>query len=231
MQCLDSLVRWLHLDDNQEVRTMCQQSVEAIVLNVSSGKVMKVRWNASYAAGGILKTQHLFAKDREQRNKLFRALMPAMEECPNFKVRINAALALTSVSDRDNFGPMFIEVTVTTVRSLESALTNVEDVDEVQHRTDLIDQLCTTFAHMISLATVKDIIVLEEVLVEYADALSDTMRSVLIRVSPEKASVFVEAKRNLLAVTAPGTTSSPKEATGERLIFSIFPVAMPLWKA
>jgi hypothetical protein len=50
-------------------------------------KVMKVRWNACYAAGGILKTTLLFASDNSgQRLAIIEALLPLVENFQNFKV-------------------------------------------------------------------------------------------------------------------------------------------------
>lgn len=197
LQCLDAMTKWIQLGDFKEVGDMFKNAVNAIVINVSSGKVMKVRWNACYAAGGILKTRHLLPSNDELRKSLVKALVGALESCPNYKVRINSSLALTCVSDRDSFGDEFCPTTCAVVRSLESAVTNVDDVEEVQHRTDLIDQLCATYACLLSIATSKDISILSEKLVEYAELLKDTIRSVLLRISPEKTTVFVEAKRHL----------------------------------
>ena len=115
------------------------------------------------------------------------------------QVRINSALALTCIKSRDQFGPeQFTSSCVSTCKALESSLTNVEDADEIQHRTELIDQLCLTFSHLVALSDDQDFARLEESLGDYADLLESTMKTVMLRISPEKATGFVNARRKLL---------------------------------
>lgn len=194
LQCLNAMTKFVGLDEFQEVDCLCEKAVDAISVNISTGKVMKVRWNACYAAGGVLKTTIV---SRSSQHKLIQAILPVMESCPNYKVRINAALATASVPQRDLYGDLFVPSVVAVVRSLEAAVTNIEDSEEIQHRTDLIDQLCATYAHLMSLATLEDISSLDVKLAEYTDLLSESMRSALLRISPEKTSVFVTATRHV----------------------------------
>ena len=59
------------------------------------------------------------------------------------------------------------------------------------------------------LTTPEDVYQLETQLVEYTDdLLSETMRSALLRISPEKTTVFVEAKRHMSEVMSVSTKSS-----------------------
>jgi hypothetical protein len=188
------MTKFVGLDGFQEVDELCEKAVDAIVLNIASGKVMKVRWNACYAAGGVLKTT---ISPHDSRFKLIQAILPVMEACPNYKVRINAALALTSVQDRPTFQDLFVSAAVAVIKSLEAAVTNVEDTEEIQHRNDLIDQLCITYAHLISISTQADITEMNARLLDQQDLIGECMRSALLRISPEKTSVFVEAKRHI----------------------------------
>ena len=63
------------------------------------------------------------------------------------------------------------------------------------------------------LTTPEDVYQLETQLVEYTDdLLSETMRSALLRISPEKTTVFVEAKRHMsevMSVSTKSNTSTP----------------------
>ena len=216
------MTKWVQLNDFQEVEDICSSAVDAIVMNVSSGKVMKVRWNACYAAGGILRTRNLF-RSESFNDKLIEALIPVIEECPNYKVRINASLALMSVPTREAFDNHFSKAVVTIAKAMESTVTSFDEVEEVQvllrklihekerliyvffsflqHRTELIDQLCLTYAYLLSMATSEDVFLLESQLIGYVDLMAETMKSVLLRISPEKTTVFVEAKRHLTSET------------------------------
>ena len=66
---------------------------------------------------------------------MIQALIPVIENCTNFKVRINASLSLTSVSSRVAFGEDYLRAALTIVKAMESAYQTEADVDEVQHRT------------------------------------------------------------------------------------------------
>ena len=92
--------------------------------------------NACYAAGGILRTQGVFTSN-ECHSLLIQALIPVIENCTNFKVRINASLSLTSVSSRVAFGEDYLRAALTIVKAMESAYQTEADVDEVQHRTGI----------------------------------------------------------------------------------------------
>ena len=59
------------------------------------------------------------------------------------------------------------------------------------------------------LTTPEDVYQLETQLVEYTDdLLSETMRSALLRISPEKTTVFVEAKRHMSEVVSTKSSTS-----------------------
>lgn len=195
------MTKFIDLSDFKEVDELCEKAIDGILVNISGGKVMKVRWNACYAAGGVLKTKLV---SQTSLDKIIKVLIPVMESCPNYKVRINAALALASVQDRLTFGSLYSASALSVIKSLEGAVTNVEDSDEIQHRTDLIDQLCATYAYLITLATPDDISHLEASMSEYIDLIHETIRSSLLRISPEKATVFIEAKRHSMSVTKDG---------------------------
>lgn len=197
------MTKFVDLSDFKEVDELCEKAIDGILVNISSGKVMKVRWNACYAAGGVLKTNLL---SQAAIDKIIKVLIPVMESCPNYKVRINAALALASVQDRPTFGSLYPASALSVIKSLESAVTNVEDSDEIQHRTDLIDQLCATYAYLITLAAQDDLSQLEGSLSEYIDLIHENVRSALLRISPEKATVFIEAKHHSMSLRKEGKT-------------------------
>ena len=61
--------------------------------------------------------------------------------------------------------------------------------------------MCLTYAYLLSMATSEDVFLLESQLIGYVDLMAETMKSVLLRISPEKTTVFVEAKRHLTSET------------------------------
>ena len=113
-------------------------------------------------------------------------------------MRISAAFALTCVKSRQVFGERFQEACLITVRALDT-IHDVNEEEEVQHRADLVDQLCLTFCHLLSLADSKDLNSLNKNLAENysTDTLENSLRIVALRISPEKASTMIAVKRQL----------------------------------
>lgn len=211
LQCMDFMMvsadhgnSSMFSSEDPLVMSLIGEAVSAVALNITTGKVMKIRWNACYAAGGILKTSALFRDDPKHRWTLIEALLPIIGDFPNFKVRINGALALACVPSRTLFGSLYVDSCVAVVRSLESARSDVEEADEIQHKLDLVDQLCLTFAHLVSLVDGKDLKELDRIMGDYADLMTESMRSVALRISPEKASAFIETQRHLQAISGEG---------------------------
>ena len=113
-------------------------------------------------------------------------------------MRISAAYAFACVQSKHVFGERFHEVCFTMVRALDT-VHDVNEEEEVQHRADLVDQLCLTFCHLLSLADPKDLGKLDKILTEdYSmDTLENSLRVVFLRISPEKSSIMISVKRQV----------------------------------
>ena len=213
LQCLDGMSKFICIEEYPEVSDLCREAVHAIAKNISCGKVMKVRWNACYAASLLLKAKDELICSNQSRLDIIQAILPVMQSCPNYKVRINGALALMSIDQRSVFSTLYCSTVKSVVNSLESAVSNLEDSDEIQHRSDLIDQLCSTYAHLLCLIESEDFRHLSNELAEDVDMLTDAFKSALLRISPEKTGVFVEAQRRINSL----------EKGHEKVPHSIFP--------
>lgn len=44
------MTKFVSLESFKEVGELCDKAVDAIVVNIETGKVMKVRWNACYVS-------------------------------------------------------------------------------------------------------------------------------------------------------------------------------------
>lgn len=66
--------------------------------------------------------------------------MELVVNCKNFKVRINAALALSSPNERSAYGHFYIPVWTSLLKALENSQ-NMDDFTEYKHRDNLVDQV------------------------------------------------------------------------------------------
>ena len=105
---------------------------------------------------------------------------------------------MSCVKSRQVFGAQFCNVCLAMVRGLDT-VHDVSDEEEVQHRADLVDQLCITFCHLLSVADLKDLEELNRSLVEnYSiDTLKQSLKTVALRISPEKASTMISVRLQL----------------------------------
>ncbi|KAL3856514.1 hypothetical protein ACJMK2_011262 [Sinanodonta woodiana] len=158
------------------------EGIKALVKNIGSG-AMKVRWNACYATSNIFKNRDLPHGSVSWTSDILNALCCAVKECKNFKVRINAALGLTSLEERSQFGSVqiFSAVWSNLITALKAA-GEITDFAEYRYRDNLIDQVCAALVHMMSLLTPDDLICLHasverdgDFLMEYLEKYRTTM--------------------------------------------------------
>ena len=99
---------------------------------------------------------------------------------------------------RHIYGEKFQDICLTVVRALDT-VHDVSEEEEAQHRADLVDQLCLTFCHLLSFADSRDLDSLDRILVENysTDTLERSLRTVTLRISPEKATTIISVKRQI----------------------------------
>lgn len=86
---------------------------------------------------------------------VFQALLTAVAQQENFKVRISAATALRVSQTRSAFGSFFQSALRATVDALETA-SDLKDVTEFRYKEQLETQLSFTLVHLIHIATEED---------------------------------------------------------------------------
>ncbi|KAJ3392286.1 HEAT repeat-containing protein 6 [Entophlyctis sp. JEL0112] len=121
------------------------EEILAIVHNISSGP-FKVRWNACHAASNLFNSEAFHAVYSPAMTNIMDSLIDALTgvltASKNYKVRINAAMALGSCDTLDVFGSRL----GTVVEAVESALTSVDDLGgtefgEYRYKSELEAQL------------------------------------------------------------------------------------------
>lgn len=172
------------------------EGVSAVIKCCMTGTNMKLRWNSCYAVGKALKLAKFPINDYIQKDSLFSSLTDLILSFPNFKVRINAALALSCINTREGYHNYFVFVWEALLKALENTQ-NIEDFSEYNHQDHLVDQVCLTLGHLTTLIKPEDFALLKNCTYLYLDLLQHQMRKVLDRLLPEKSSVLLSAATHL----------------------------------
>ena len=108
--------------------------------NVSSGAV-KIRWNACHALGHILGNNALSSK-LPWMATIIKTLCDVVSTAPNFKVRINAAQALQTPTQRPFFGPTeYIAHLIKTLILGVDSVNAIDDFSEFKYQPQLREQV------------------------------------------------------------------------------------------
>lgn len=148
------------------------QLLSLLILNLNQGSA-KVRWNACYALGNVLRNSALIdaAPKRDWIRTVLDALAEVLADGKNFKIRINAANALGCLTQRSRYeATCFVRVVQVVMRAL-AGIDRVADVSEFQYKQTLTTQLIATLAHLLQLAEAEDVKALGAVLKQEKEAL------------------------------------------------------------
>ncbi|KAI9478693.1 MAG: armadillo-type protein [Benjaminiella poitrasii] len=100
--------------ENTRIMSLIRNAVmQGLVKNIEGGSSLKIRWNACHATGNmLLNLDFPMGEGYPWTHPLYQALLKALVHCKNFKVRINACLALTASKNKARYGnqlPIIIE--------------------------------------------------------------------------------------------------------------------------
>lgn len=135
----------------------------------------------------------------------------------NFKVRINGAAALAVPLKRAHYGRFYLSVWSALSLALFQA-NQLIDFNEYNHRDNLLDQLCITISHLVKLATVEDLIDLENVLLQQFDSNKQNWIRVINRMIPEKAASLLEANSYLEDISTKESLSNEQRNAVKTLL-------------
>ncbi len=115
--------------------------METLVQSVKTGSV-KVRWNACYAIGNILRNVEVqkVLPDASWCSTVFPNLVSVIRDGKNFKIRINAAASLAIPPLRKHFGLFYGAILHVLVESLET-IDEKMDFAEFKYKETLQDQV------------------------------------------------------------------------------------------
>ncbi|KAG5678450.1 hypothetical protein PVAND_008122 [Polypedilum vanderplanki] len=175
-----------------------EKSIEALNHQLINCSNVKVKWNICYAFSSIMKNVLIF-EDKlriKWQEKVFNTLCQIIETSPNFKVRTNACLALTTPNQRKLYDIHFTKIWTCLLVALEQS-NNMTDFNEYRHRDALQDQLCTTICHFINFAMIDDVIQMKSCLIPLMDVTKQNWERVINRLPPEYQNNVLTACNNI----------------------------------
>ncbi|KAG0343185.1 HEAT repeat-containing protein 6 [Podila horticola] len=153
----------------RERHSLVKDAVNILIKNIEQGS-LKGRWNACYAIQNVLLNSDFpigstygtsYACDSDEvswTDQVYSALLQAIQQSRNFKVRINACAALTVPKTRAKYGNQsrfrnMIEVLLKAVDNLDNKNDQGEhDYGEFQYRDQLEMKLLRCLDHLLQLA-------------------------------------------------------------------------------
>ncbi|KAH8387161.1 hypothetical protein KR093_005071 [Drosophila rubida] len=146
----------------------------------------KVKWNACYALGNLVRNRSLFASSGSLAGALFTTLGQLIVQHANFKVRLNATAVLLQIEHRADFGQHYASIWAALVAATERS-NALDTFVEYNHRDGLQQQLCLAMAHMLTRARPDDLLSCRQVMESQLEVVSGTWRRVAYRIVPEQA--------------------------------------------
>jgi len=200
VRCIGNMLNYISPDylSPDEYSDLMERGARALITNITTGKSMKVRWNACYASSNLLKKEDITEDMGKWVLDLINSLSSLVLNFQNFKVRINAAVALGAVRNRNAISSLLFNVLESLVVGLESSQ-NLEVFGEYQHQSNLVQQLCLTLSHLITFITDREFSRLKDVLYSNWDIVETSFLSAARNIPPNKFTPILEAHRHISA--------------------------------
>nr|KAG5700369.1 hypothetical protein BaRGS_029621 [Batillaria attramentaria] len=172
-------------------------SVKVVIKTMNSGP-MKVRWNSCYAIANMFRNPLLLSGEAPWLSDVLTALCQVVKDCKNFKVRINAALALSIPAERRHYGDvrLYVKVWTSLVDALQTA-EEITDFAEFRYRDSLTEQVCFAALHMVSLAESTDVTAMLPTLQASGAVFKSHVQRFLTQNTPAKASAMKAVQQHL----------------------------------
>ncbi|XP_011644607.1 HEAT repeat-containing protein 6 [Pogonomyrmex barbatus] len=183
----------LYLCPQKHILSDTTLGLDALIKCAVLGNDMKVRWNACRALGLVLSHDPDVMLPPSWKEQIFPALSTLICDSPNFKVRTNAAWALSACN-------CYGKYTVMLWKSIVLAFENTQHVPsyvEYPHRDALIQQLCLTLSHVAACTEKSDLQSLWIEIGDHVEEISNFMKQFQETVLPEKLGDLIMAKAQL----------------------------------
>ncbi|EFN82609.1 HEAT repeat-containing protein 6 [Harpegnathos saltator] len=183
----------LYLCPEKHILSDTALGLDALINCAVLGNDMKVRWNACRALGLVLGHNPDAILPSSWKVQVFPVLANLICHSPNFKVRTNAAWALSSCN---HYG----EYTVMLWKNIILAFENAQHVPsymEYSHQDALIQQLCLTLSRVAACTEESELQNLWEEIGDHVEEISNFMKQFQETVLPEKLGDLIKARAQL----------------------------------
>lgn len=123
--------------------------IKTLIENTHEGSA-KVRWNACYALGNLFRNDSILEFSGSSVRTAMETLLSLLSTASNFKIRINACVALSSPPSLDYYGGELERLWAVVDKCLAS-LDSLEDVASFQYKDSLYEQLIRVSVHLVEL--------------------------------------------------------------------------------
>ncbi|GFS93751.1 HEAT repeat-containing protein 6 [Nephila pilipes] len=171
-----------------------KESCEVLTSALSSN-FMKVCWNSCYALGNMFRNTYLIEHSALNLQEVYSCLLKVLKSS-NFKVRISAAQALTTLTCRKFYGNFLPAIWNELISALFSTSLDV-NFKEIKHQENLRDQLCLSLCQLSVLITYGDISAIKNEILRAQEILLISMWKFGSRMSEEKGAILRNAIENV----------------------------------
>ncbi|XP_004536698.1 HEAT repeat-containing protein 6 [Ceratitis capitata] len=206
-------------------RTLIKCAIIKLIDGIRSSGTSKVKWNSCYAVGNMLQNENIFLystinDDMKWQSSLYTAVCDVISGHPNYKVKINATMAVIHICRREYYGEYYEVIWSTALTAVEQSH-NLINYYEYNHRDQLQEKLCYLISHMIELAHLNDFIMLSRILLKRKEVVKSTWIRVLSRMIPEKAAPLLSCLTRLEDLLKTETLSSDQNIAITHVIDAI----------
>lgn len=131
IRAIGNIGLWLEIcSDTEDFDVNHQETVWCSICDVLNKEIQrndskqKAKWNACYATGNVLSNPQMpsirSGPAKAATLQLYKSLLSALEKSTNFKVRINAVVALTAPPTRQHYGALFGTLWINLIRQLQN---------------------------------------------------------------------------------------------------------------
>ncbi|KAG1453298.1 hypothetical protein G6F55_008215 [Rhizopus delemar] len=135
--------------DNTRIMSLVSHAMDGLVKNIETGS-LKTRWNACHATSNMFLNPYFPIGYMNEggiypwTQTIYEALIQSLLQCKNFKVRINACLALSTPKSREKYGNK-LEMIMSSISEAWKKCQENEGYSEIKYRNQLESQVDVVF--------------------------------------------------------------------------------------